>query len=374
MTLKSKFKSKNPFLRLFSLFSIIFMIFTFFNRTVVSLSIISLTGSIKNKKIIIIKDGHYVPAVKLCSWKDNKKAAYTITFDDARASHFQISAQELKQRKMVGTFYLNTKNISNWSSWKTLFYEGNEIGSHTYSHPYCTKISEEVLRYEIKKAKIDIMQNIVGNIDVSSFAYPYGSYNDSIRKIVLEYHLSARTAVNGINNFNLKEEEFGMLKAIWVTSPYDIDALNNIVLETIQRNGYVIYIFHSVSNKEEQKVDTIPLSLFKQHLDFVCNMEDSLWIATQEQVVKYIKARQKANLICKIVNNEIIKVFFAERLPIYASKVKLSFILNLPLSWLDSNIIVKNQDFNSVETIQPTRDTILCDIFPDTTLTIYAIK
>jgi len=38
-----------------------------FNEEVIAITI-------KNKKIIIIKDGHYVPAVKLCSWKDNKNA------------------------------------------------------------------------------------------------------------------------------------------------------------------------------------------------------------------------------------------------------------------------------------------------------------
>ena len=75
-------------------------------------------------------DTDYVPAAMFCKWREEKKAAYTVGFDDARLSHYMVSGPELTKRGMVGTFYLNTRNISDWSQWQRLFDDHHEIASH----------------------------------------------------------------------------------------------------------------------------------------------------------------------------------------------------------------------------------------------------
>lgn len=319
-------------------------------------------------------NSNYVPTAKICTWKDNKRATYTIAFDDARSSHYQISGPELKKREIVGTFNLDTQEISNWYAWQKLFDEGNEIASHSWSHPRCTELSEEELRLELLLSKVDIIMNIKGISDVISFTYPFGAYNDLVRDIVLEYYLSARGVKKGINASTLTEEEFGMLKSIYVTPPYDINALNNLVQETIQDNGWSIFCFHSVSARDESDVNTIPLSLFRQHLDFVCSMKDSLWIATQSQVVEYMKIRENAHINCHLVNNETIAVTLSNILPFRAYEMKLSFILDMPPSWNNCYLIVKNLELNISDALLSTENTLLYNIRPGETLTIRGIK
>ena len=151
-------------------------------------------------------DQNFVPEATLCRWKDNKKSAYTIEFDDARESHYKISWPELKLRGMKGTFNLNTKNITSWKEWKKLLDEGNEIASHTWSHPRLTELSEDELRIEFSNSIRDILTNIPDIKEIISLSYPYGDYNSTVRKIALDYFLCARGGY-GINEENIDLSE-----------------------------------------------------------------------------------------------------------------------------------------------------------------------
>ncbi len=224
-------------------------------------------------------------------WKNNKKAAYTIAFDDSRPSHHQVVLPELLRRGINGTFYLNTKVIRRWVPWQYMAETGQEIGSHTWSHFRCSQLSEAAFRVELARAIRDLERHIPDVSPVRSFSFPFAAYNDMNQSVVQEYHLSARCG-GGINSNEITLEELNDLKGISVCPPYDIEKMNSYVNMTIDSGGWLILFFHSVSAKEESTYDKIPLSLFKKHLDYVCSLRDSLWIAPQGDVAEFIQARE----------------------------------------------------------------------------------
>src|SRR4030042_1293002 len=69
-----------------------------------------------SEESVIPVDSAYVPAVQVCLWKRNREAAYTITFDDVRTSHYRIASAELKSRGISGTFFIDTTNLSYWKT------------------------------------------------------------------------------------------------------------------------------------------------------------------------------------------------------------------------------------------------------------------
>jgi peptidoglycan/xylan/chitin deacetylase (PgdA/CDA1 family) len=226
-------------------------------------------------------------------WKENKKAAYTIAFDDSRPSHYQVVLPELLKRGIRGTFYLNTKVIKRWVPWQYMAETGQEIGSHTYSHFRCNYLSEDVFRLELARAIRDLELHIPDVSPVRSFCFPFGAYNDMNQRVVQEYHLSARCG-GGINSNTITVAELNSLKGIGIYPPYNIDKINSYVDATIKSGGWLIIYFHTVSAKEETSNEKIPLSLFKKHLDYVCSLRDSLWIAPQRDVAEFIQAREPA--------------------------------------------------------------------------------
>jgi peptidoglycan/xylan/chitin deacetylase (PgdA/CDA1 family) len=231
-----------------------------------------------------------IPKILPGRWKDNKKAAYTIAFDDSRPSHYQVALPELLARGLQGTFYLNTKVITKWQPWQYLLEAGQEIGSHTWSHVNCSKLSEDMFREELARAKRDLERHIPDVQPILSFSFPFGAFNEMNLRIISEYHLSARCG-GGINCGDIKADELNCLKGIGVYPPYDMARINGYVAEVIKNGGWLIIYFHSVSAKEESANAVIPLSLFRKHLDYVCSLKESLWIAPQGEIAEFIRAR-----------------------------------------------------------------------------------
>lgn len=65
---------------------------------------------------------------------------------------------------------------------KKSYSNGNEIGSHSYDHAQLTKLSEVGIKSEITKTK-KVIKDAIG-IYPTVLRPPYGSFNDTVSKIV----------------------------------------------------------------------------------------------------------------------------------------------------------------------------------------------
>ena len=128
-----------------------------------------------------------------------------LSFDDGRESSY-FAAKELKQRGLVGVFYINTAAIGtahHLSSSQIIEMSrmGMEIGSHTVSHPDLRSISTKQRSIELKHSK-DVLSRLIA-APVTSLAYPSGAFNQSvISAAVLSGYLTARTTEQGVYRGN----------------------------------------------------------------------------------------------------------------------------------------------------------------------------
>ena len=61
------------------------------------------------------------PKISICKFKDNKKAAVCLTFDDGCKDHLTIAAPLLKKYGYKGTFYIVVSRVPSKKSKKKLF-------------------------------------------------------------------------------------------------------------------------------------------------------------------------------------------------------------------------------------------------------------
>ena len=122
-----------------------------------------------------------------------------LTFDDGWRSQFVEAFPILKQFKMPATFYIFTnpidksKRFMTWENIKELDAAGMEIGSHSVTHPFLTRVSEKAARWELEISKKAIEEHLGKTTE--SFAYPFGDLNNSVVSIVKESeYTSARTS------------------------------------------------------------------------------------------------------------------------------------------------------------------------------------
>jgi peptidoglycan/xylan/chitin deacetylase (PgdA/CDA1 family) len=124
-----------------------------------------------------------------------------ITFDDSSESLLSVAKTVLDNTGFKPIVFVASKSVGMYNFWDnpdektrvpcldknsllTLIKQGWEIGSHSLTHAYLMKITEEKIIKEIYGSKFDLEQILHTN--VISFAYPYGEYSDAIKNIVIK--------------------------------------------------------------------------------------------------------------------------------------------------------------------------------------------
>lgn len=148
--------------------------------------------------------------VKLATWSNFYKAAFSLTFDDGFHSDYTVVRPILNKYGIKGTFFVITHTLQepgspirgrggNWDEFQTLASEGHEIGSHTQTHPDLTSVDSVGLIYELDSAAAEIRSRIPGN-NLLTLSTPYCNSSSTVRTRIGQTYLASRDCNNGILN------------------------------------------------------------------------------------------------------------------------------------------------------------------------------
>lgn len=130
-----------------------------------------------------------------------------LTFDDGFQNFFTEAFPILDEFGFKATVFLVTdfcgKNndwagnptdfpsskLLSWKEIKELHNYGIEFGNHTRTHPDLTKISVTQAESEILESKGKIEDSL--GQEVTTFAYPFGKFNSSVKELVEKKHKAA---------------------------------------------------------------------------------------------------------------------------------------------------------------------------------------
>ena len=118
-----------------------------------------------------------------------EKKNIAITFDAAYGSEETLKIIDiLKQKNVTATFFLVGFWVEKYPELvKTLDESGIEIGTHSNTHPYMSKLSSAQMQAELSTS-MELIKNITGK-EVSLFRPPYGDYNDTLISVADELNL-----------------------------------------------------------------------------------------------------------------------------------------------------------------------------------------
>lgn len=108
----------------------------------------------------------------------NAAFATAITFDDGRASDYQIAYPLLVRENLPATFFVNTATIGTlghltWSHLREMKRAGMSVQSHSHEHTDLARLSSTQLDYQLRRSKVEIEDHLGG--EVTLLALPYGS-------------------------------------------------------------------------------------------------------------------------------------------------------------------------------------------------------
>jgi len=118
------------------------------------------------------------PYIIQCFGGENPKDI-ALTFDDGPDSLYTPSILDiLKKYKVHGTFFIVGENAENNTGiLSRIWREGNEIGNHTYTHPYITAVSPLRAELEVNSTQ-RLIESITGH-STRLFRPPYGDAADT---------------------------------------------------------------------------------------------------------------------------------------------------------------------------------------------------
>ncbi|MGL4969243.1 MAG: polysaccharide deacetylase family protein [Fusobacteriaceae bacterium] len=131
------------------------------------------------------------------------KKKIILTFDDGYEDNYRVAFPILKKYKSKGVIYLMAEatynkwdmehptapekqfNLMNDREIKEMQESGLvEFGVHTLTHPRLSQLTLEEIDYEINESKKRIEEKL--GVKTISFAYPYGDYDERVKKIAQE--------------------------------------------------------------------------------------------------------------------------------------------------------------------------------------------
>ncbi len=255
----------------------------------------------------------------IAKWKDNKKGAFTLRFDDSMWSHRDHTIPNLIKRGLVGSFFINPATerygygIDIWESLASR--TGIELCPHTMNHIGAADLAEA--DYEIgeafrivwdlnpqDKSKLYPFQRGGGTtwpdgyVEAAQSKYPVADYGeDAIR-------YSGEDSRSDLINFAKKT----MKDNAWHTVP------------THGTGPNLEWLGFEVSN-------------FEALLDYLASVKEELWIGTAGDVYKYVTERKKANVDLLEQNDGLIRLnLISDTNPEYFD-YPLTLVTEVPSGW-----------------------------------------
>lgn len=168
----------------------------------------SITPALFETQLTYLHDNGYTTitmdqlAIDLREGTTSSLKPVVLSFDDGWKDQYTYAFPLLKKYHDVATFYIYTKPISSypafltWEQIKEMNVAGMEIGSHTLTHPYLSKLTPGQMKTEIFESKT-ILEQHLGH-PILHFASPYGYTSPQLVALLQEAgYQTGRTTYKG---------------------------------------------------------------------------------------------------------------------------------------------------------------------------------
>ncbi|MGA2666907.1 MAG: polysaccharide deacetylase family protein [Patescibacteria group bacterium] len=183
----------------------------------------------------------------------------SLTFDDSLVSYSTTALPLMNQYSYKSTAYIITGSVGDTQDGymtlaqiKAAYAAGNEIGSHTVTHPDLDTLSLKKLANELSASKSYLQKNVGGMI--SDFAAPYGDANPNTILQIKKYYATNRSVDTGYNtpdNFN--PYHILVQNMDNTTTLADVQGWVNYAQ---QNNAWLVLVYHQVDTSGDTYATT----------------------------------------------------------------------------------------------------------------------
>jgi peptidoglycan/xylan/chitin deacetylase (PgdA/CDA1 family) len=286
-------------------------------------------------------------------------------YEDGKLDEAYAAIDEGYARVRAGAFepkataagFEGARAFVTWDELKRLAEQGHEIASHTVTHPRLAVLDEPNLAYELDKSRQEILEHL-GPKHTFSVECPYGTEDERVVEHALTRYPASRNRMpepflEELNRSSeadptasrkdyvqwqrgaLTKTPMAVMKA-WIDTSVTRD------------NVWLVLVFHGVDGIGWEPKTGAEL---KEYFQYVKSRVDRLWVATFQDVAKYIRERQHSELRTSRKGN-VVEVVLRHDLDAALYDLPLTLDTEVPSEWS----AVEVRQGSRVERVGVTRD------------------
>lgn len=241
-------------------------------------------------------------------WPSGKRAAVSLTFDDARESQVSTGIPTLDRHGVRGTFYVVPGNVEpRREAWRRAAAAGHEIGNHTVTHPCSANFpfarGNALEDYTLERIEGEIaeanrrLRELVG-VTPRTFAYPCGQTFvgrgagcASYVPVVARHFLAGRGFRDDAVNDPLRCD----LAQLCGTDGDGLgfEELRRETERAAAEGGWIIFCGHEIGS-EEARGQTITAAALDRFCACLQDPASGLWVDTVAAVAEHVQRARKA--------------------------------------------------------------------------------
>jgi peptidoglycan/xylan/chitin deacetylase (PgdA/CDA1 family) len=230
------------------------------------------------------------------------------------------------------------RNNVTWDELRSLANRGYEFASHTVTHPRLAVLDDANLVYELEKSRQEILDQL-GFHHTFSVECPYGTENDrAVQAALLRYELSRNYMPDGdvedLDRSNQTDPAAAHKEYVrWQRGPLTETPMNLMkswVDKTVaEGNVWLVLVFHGVDGVGWKPKTGAEL---REYFAYISAQKASLWVATFQDVAKYIRERQRGS-VSWYRNGDAISVVLRDDLTNVSYNLPLTLKTYVPGDW-----------------------------------------
>ena len=230
------------------------------------------------------------------------------------------------------------QNHVTWDELSELAKHGHEFASHTVTHPRLAVLDDANLIYELDGSREEILTHL-GFQHTFSVECPYGTENERAVSFALERYPLARNLmpdafVDDIDRASKKDPTESRKEYVrWQRGPVTATPMSLmkswVDTTAAHENIWLVLVFHGVDGIGWQPRTAADL---KEYFGYIKSKEDSVWVATFQDVAKYMRERMHARLESYRYGN-VISVVLRDDLTDIRYNLPLTLKTYVPANW-----------------------------------------
>jgi oligosaccharide reducing-end xylanase len=305
--------------------------------------------------------GSVAAPYQIATWAGFRSGAVTYTFDDDCPNQYAVAVPMFHAAGLKMTLFTVTSWMGNWPAAQNAAAWGDEIASHTVTHPDLATVNHSKLANELGAAQ-SVINSHITNESCVTLAYPYCTVPDE--SVTAQYYIAARSCSGRVEHATPSDFFDITSFVVGKTGRYTTgDSLNQLADIAADTGGWCVYLIHAIDG--DNGYSPLSSAALQASVNYTSANSDKFWVETFGNVVRYIKERDASSIIEISHTGASITLQVTNDLPSAIYNYPITIRRLHPPNWTGISVSQNNQPIPAKVTVIGTGYYATFDIVPN---------